>query len=217
MLERNLWNIYWVVAAFSIRRLCLILYTGKQFLEVVNDVPFETRIISVDHKNIPPQGAFSVLWQDALATINHKLQPQGQTRWSDFVLEWYCTTVTDLHRVITIASAANYFKESVPVITCCITLYKGKLVNTMYCLKILARWMCLEVTDNMTSTMKTIISKIFTPRAKANRRVVTELLVSGIVQLIEWTYLHGSDGTLSCAYRGAYLLRFCNLLLLFWN
>jgi hypothetical protein len=80
MLELNLWNIYWVVAAFSIRRLCLILYTGKQLLEVVNYVPFETRIISIDHKNIPPQGAFSVLLQDALATISHKLQPQGQTR-----------------------------------------------------------------------------------------------------------------------------------------
>jgi len=62
---------------------------GKHFLETVNYVSFAVSMISIDHENIPPQGAFSVWWQDALAAIDHKLQPQGQTRWSDFVLEWY--------------------------------------------------------------------------------------------------------------------------------
>jgi hypothetical protein len=68
------------MAAFSIRRLCLILYMEKKFLEMVNYVPFATSIISIDHKIIPPQGMFFVWWQDALAAIDHKLQPQGQTR-----------------------------------------------------------------------------------------------------------------------------------------
>jgi len=61
----------------------------KHFLEMVNYVPFAISIISIDLKYIPPQGAFSVWWQDALAAIDHKLQPQGQTRWRDFLLEWY--------------------------------------------------------------------------------------------------------------------------------
>jgi hypothetical protein len=97
---------------------------------MLNYAPFATSNISIDHKNIPLQGAFSVLWQDALAAIDHKLQPQGQTRWSDFVLEWCHSQywVQPTHRGSSeLRLQASTLRNVCVQLPIAFSLYKGKL------------------------------------------------------------------------------------------